>query len=235
MMKVSYRFAVIAVLFVTCLITANIIAVKLFTVGFITLPAAVIIFPFSYIFGDILTEVYGYAQARRVIWLGFLCNLVFVLFAWIGQILPPAGFWQGQSDYEAILGYTWRLLIASFLAYIVGEFANSILMARMKVWTKGKKLWARTIGSTIVGQGLDSAIFITVAFYATTAFSGSLILQQWIAKVAIEVLATPLTYLAVNYLKKVEGQNPFDNNISLNPFSFSSGQHKKGVDNALKS
>jgi queuosine precursor transporter len=234
-MKVSYRFAVIAALFVTCLITANIIAVKIFTIGIITLPAAVIIFPFSYIFGDILTEVYGYAQARRVIWLGFLCNLIFVVFAWLGQILPPAGFWQGQSDYESILGYTWRLLIASFLAYIVGEFANSAIMARMKVWTKGKNLWARTIGSTIVGQGLDSAIFITVAFYATVAFSGTLILQQWIAKVAIEVLATPLTYLAVNYLKKVEGQNPFDAHTNLNPFRFTSGKNKNGVDTAVKS
>jgi len=234
-MKVSYRFAIIAALFVTCLITANIIAVKIFTVGFITLPAAVIIFPFSYIFGDILTEVYGYGMARRVIWLGFLCNLIFVLFAWLGQILPPAAFWQGQSSYEAILGYTWRLLIASFLAYVVGEFANSIIMARMKVWTKGKRLWARTIGSTIVGEGLDSAIFITVAFYATAAFSGTLILQQWIAKVAIEVLATPLTYLAVNYLKKSEGQNPFDTHTNLNPFSFAPGKSKNDIDTAVKS
>jgi len=223
-MKVSYRFTIISALFVTCLVTANIIAVKIFTIGFITLPAAVIIFPFSYIFGDILTEVYGYAMARRVIWLGFLCNLIFVVFAWVGQILPPAVFWQGQSGYVAILGYTWRLLIASFIAYVVGEFANSIIMARMKVWTKGKQLWTRTIGSTIVGEGLDSVIFITVAFYATASFSGKLILQQWLAKVAIEVLATPLTYWVVNYLKKSEGSNVFDTHTNLNPFSFGAGK-----------
>ena len=225
-MKVSYRFAIITALFVTCLITANIIAVKIFTVGFITLPAAVIIFPFSYIFGDILTEVYGYGMARRVIWLGFLCNLIFVIFAWIGQILPPAVFWPDQTGYVAILGYTWRLLAASFVAYIIGEFANSMIMARMKIWTKGKNLWARTIGSTIVGQGLDSMVFITIAFYATASFSGVLVLQQWLAKVAIEVLATPLTYLAVNYLKRSEGVNPYDTHTNLNPFSFSLGKNR---------
>ncbi|MFC1980438.1 queuosine precursor transporter, partial [Chloroflexota bacterium] len=164
-MNISYRFVIITTVFITCLITANIIAVKPVSLGISPLgvpaavPAAIIIFPLSYIFGDILTEVYGYHQTRKVIWLGFLCNLIAVIAIWIGQILPPASVWGGQEAYESILGYTPRILIASFLAYVVGEFSNSFVLAKMKIKTKGRWLWARTIGSTIVGQGLDSAIF----------------------------------------------------------------------------
>ena len=219
-MKISYRLLIIAVLFVTCLLTANIIGSKIFSVGSIALPAAVIIFPFSYIFGDILTEVYGYKQARRIIWLGFLCNLVFVFFAWLGQLLPPAPFWGNQAAYETILGYTPRLLAASFAGYIVGEFANSFVLARMKVFTKGRWLWSRTIGSTIIGEGLDTAIFIFGAFYGTASFAPILILNHWIAKVGIEVLATPLTYGVVNSLKKHEGIDTFDMKTNFNPFHF---------------
>ena len=130
-MSVSHRFVIIAALFVTCLITANIIAVKIVSLGPLVLPAAIFIFPFSYIFGDVLTEVYGYRWARRVIWLGFICNLIFVVFARIGQVLPPAPFWQGQEAYARILGYAPRLLVASFLGYLAGEFANSLVLARM--------------------------------------------------------------------------------------------------------
>jgi uncharacterized integral membrane protein (TIGR00697 family) len=225
-MKTSYRFVIVTALFVTCLLTANIIGSKVFTIGFVSLPAAVVIFPFSYIFGDILTEVYGYAQARRVIWLGFFCNLIFVFFAWVGQILPSSAYWQNQSAYVAILGYTPRLLAASFLGYLVGEFTNSLILARMKILTKGKLLWTRTIGSTVVGEGLDSVIFITVAFWSTPVFTGLLILQHWLAKVIIEVLATPLTYATVNSLKKSEGRDTFDTSTNLNPFSFGSGEKK---------
>ena len=133
----------------------------------LVLPAAIVIFPISYIFGDVLTEVYGYRQARRVIWLGFGCNLIAVVAIWLGQVLPAASFWDGQAAYERILGYTPRLLIASFLAYLVGEFANSFVLAKMKIVTNGRWLWTRTIGSTLVGQGLDSLVFITLAFVGT--------------------------------------------------------------------
>ncbi len=218
-MSVSYRFVVITALFITCLITANIIAVKVITIGSIPLPAAIIIFPFSYIFGDILTEVYGYRWARRVIWLGFLCNLIFVIFAWTGQVLPPAPFWQGQTAYESILGYAPRLLAASFGGYLVGEFANSFILARMKILTRGRWLWSRTIGSTIVGQGLDTVIFITIAFAGTPPFGAIMILSHWLAKISIEAAATPLTYVLVNYLKKKDAIDTYDYQTKFNPFT----------------
>jgi len=219
-MKITFRLLIIAVLFITCLLTANIIGSKIFSIGSINLPAAVIVFPFSYIFGDILTEVYGYRQARKIIWLGFLCNLLFVFFAWVGQLLPPAPFWGNQTAYESILGYTPRLLAASFAGYIVGEFANSFVLAKMKVFTKGRWLWSRTIGSTIVGEGLDTVIFIFGAFYGTPAFALVLILNHWVAKVGIEVLFTPVTYKVVNSLKKSEGIDTYDMKTNFNPLSF---------------
>jgi queuosine precursor transporter len=218
-MKVSQRLVVISAIFVTCLITANVIAVKFVSFGFVSLPAAIFVFPLSYIFGDILTEVYGYAAARRVIWLGFGCNLVFVFFAWIGQIMPPASFWEGQQAYNSILGYAPRLLLASFLGYLAGEFSNSMILSRMKVLTRGRWLWTRTISSTIVGEGLDSGIFITVAFIGTTSFMPVIILYHWLAKVAIEVIATPLTYTIVGWLKKSESIDKYDYRTNFNPFS----------------
>jgi len=218
-MNVSHRFVIIAAIFVTCLITANIIAVKIIGIGSIALPAAIIVFPISYIFGDILTEVYGYRQARRIIWLGFACNLIFVFFAWVGQLLPAAGFWGGQAAYESILGFAPRILAASFCGYLVGEFANSIILARMKVLTQGRWLWMRTIGSTIVGQGLDTTLFIVIAFVGTPSFAAIMILHHWLAKIAIEALATPLTYRAVNYLKKKEKTDVYDRQTDFNPFA----------------
>jgi uncharacterized integral membrane protein (TIGR00697 family) len=218
-MNISHRFVVIAAIFVTCLITANIIAVKVISLGSVFLPAAIIVFPISYIFGDILTEVYGYRWARRVIWLGFLCNLIFVFFAWVGLKLPPASFWEGQAAYKSILGYTPRLLVASFSGYLVGEFANSFILAKMKIRTKGRWLWARTIGSTVIGQGLDTTVFIIIAFIGTTSFAPIMILYHWLAKTAIEVLATPFTYAAVNFLKKKEGIDTYDYKTSFNPFT----------------
>lgn len=218
-MNISHRFVVIAAIFVTSLITANVIAVKVIAVGSLVLPAAVIVFPISYIFGDILTEVYGYRMARRVIWLGFLCNLVFVAFVWLGQLLPPASFWEGQAAYETILGYVPRLLAASFCGYLVGEFANSYILARMKMATRGRWLWMRTIGSTIVGEGLDSAIFITLAFVGTPSFSLTLIVSHWLVKTGIEVAATPATYAVVNFLKRRDGVDSYDYQTNFNPFS----------------
>jgi uncharacterized integral membrane protein (TIGR00697 family) len=217
-MKVSHRFVVIAVIFITCLITANIIAVKVVSFGPVIVPAAIIVFPLSYIFGDVLTEVYGYRWARRVIWLGFICNLIFVLFAWLGQLLPPAPFWGGQEAYKSILGYTPRLLLASFFGYLVGEFANSFIMARMKILTRGRWLWSRTIGSTVVGEGLDTSVFITLAYIGTASFMPMMILYHWLIKTVYEAVATPATYAVVNYLKKKEAIDTYDYQTRFNPF-----------------
>ena len=217
-MNVSHRFVIVTAIFVTCLITANIIAVKIVSLGPIVLPAAIFVFPLSYIFGDVLTEVYGYRVARRVIWLGFLCNLVFVFFAWVGQKLPPAPFWGDQEAYISILGFAPRLLGASICGYLVGEFTNSYVLARMKIATRGRWLWSRTISSTVVGQGLDTVIFITVAFIGTTSFVPIMILYHWLAKIAIETAATPLTYAVVNFLKDKEAIDTYDNETDFNPF-----------------
>ena len=220
-MNVSHRFVIIAAIFVTCLITANIIAIKVISFGPLILPAAIIVFPLSYIFGDILTEVYGYRQVRRVIWLGFFCNLIFVIFVWVGQVLPPAPFWKWQEAYETILGYTPRLLVASFCGYLIGEFTNSFVLARMKILTRGRWLWTRTIGSTIVGEGLDTLIFITLAYIGTPSFVLIMILYHWLVKTGIEAVATPFTYAVVNFLKKKEAIDTYDYKTKFNPFLIS--------------
>jgi hypothetical protein len=220
--RYSHWFLLVASIFITCLITSNIIAVKLVNIFGLVLPAGIIIFPISYIFGDVLTEVYGYHQARRVIWLGFFCNLIAVVAIWLGQILPAASFWEGQAAYERILGYTPRLLGASFLAYLVGEFANSFVMAKMKIATSGRWLWTRTIGSTLVGQGLDSLVFMTLAFIGTippTVLAGAIVVQ-WLSKSAYEAIITPLTYVVVDFLKKREGLDVFDTDTRFNPLRF---------------
>jgi uncharacterized integral membrane protein (TIGR00697 family) len=218
----SVWFVFVVAIFITCLITANIAAVKLIEVFRFVLPAGTIIFPISYIFGDVLTEVYGYRQARRVIWLGFFCNFIVVVVIWIGQVLPPASFWDGQKAYERILGYTPRLLVASFLAYLVGEFANSFVLAKMKIATKGRWLWTRTIGSTLVGEGFDSLVFMTLAFAGTMPAGAllSAILTQWLVKSAYEAVVTPLTYIVVNFLKRKEGLDVFDYDTRFNPLLF---------------
>jgi len=225
-MSYSHRFVIVACVFVTCLITANTIGAKVVELGPFILPAAVFLFPLSYIFGDILTEVYGYHQARRIIWLGFLCNLIFVIFAWIGQILPPAELYEGQEAYETILGYTPRLLAASFCGYLIGEFANSFVLAKMKILTRGRWLWTRTIGSTVVGQGLDTVIFIIGAYFGAPFFTLMMILHHWLAKIAIEALATPFTYTAVNFLKKKEATDAYDYETNFNPFSIRNRERK---------
>lgn len=218
--RYSPWFVTVTALFITCLITANITAVKLVEIAGLVLPAAVIIFPVSYIFGDVLTEVYGYRLARRVIWLGFFCNLVAVAAIWVAGLLPPAGFWDGQTAYQRILGYTPRLLAASFAAYLVGEFANSFVLARLKIATQGRWLWIRTISSTLIGQGLDSLVFITLAFWGVIPPAGlvSAIVAQWLFKSLYEIAATPLTYIAVNALKRREGLEVYDTDTRFNPF-----------------
>ena len=218
-MSISHRFVIIAAIFVTCLITSNTIAVKVISLGPFILPAAIFVFPLSYIFGDILTEVYGYRQARKVIWLGFLCNLIFVTSAWIGQVLPPYSQWTQQEAYVGILGRSPRILAASFSGYLVGEFSNSFVLAKMKIMTRGRWLWSRTIGSTIVGQGLDTLVFIILAFIGEPAFTPIMILHHWLAKITIEAVVTPFTYAVVNYLKKKEAIDTYDYQTSFNPFS----------------
>ncbi|MFC1825748.1 queuosine precursor transporter [Thermodesulfobacteriota bacterium] len=214
---------IIVALFITCLITANITAVKLIDLFGFILPAAILIFPLSYIIGDVLTEVYGYHQARRVIWLGFLCNLIAVAAIWCGLILPPASFWEAQEAYERILGYTPRLLLASFLAYLIGEFTNAYVLARMKIVTRGRWLWLRTICSTLVGQGLDSLVFIILAFMGTMPARVLFltVVAQWLVKSLYEAAATPVTYGVVNYLKRKEGLDVYDHETSFNPIFFS--------------
>jgi len=221
-LKVSFWFVVIASVFVTCLITANIIAVKIILLFGFLVPAGIIIFPLSYLFGDVLTEVYGYRAARRVIWLGFACNLLTVIAIYIGGLATSAPFWQGQAAYNTILGFTPRLLLASFIAYLVGEFTNSFVLAKLKIATKGRWLWTRTIGSTLIGEGFDTLIFISVAFWGIIPSSMLLtaILTQWVFKVAYEVIATPFTYLIVGFLKRKEGMDTYDYRTNFNPILF---------------
>jgi queuosine precursor transporter len=214
-------YDVVVAFFVAALLTANIISVKLLAIGPLILPAGVVVFPVSYILGDILTEVYGFRYARRAIWLGFLGNVLAVAAIWLSERLPAPPFWQGQDAFTMILGFTPRLLLASFVAYIIGEFANSTVMAKMKVLTQGRHLWARTIGSTIIGQGLDSLIFISIAFGGQLDGSAlfTALLGQWLFKTLYEAIATPFTYLVVNRLKRVEGVDTYDVAVNFNPFT----------------
>jgi uncharacterized integral membrane protein (TIGR00697 family) len=218
MQKESRWFPMIAAGFVTALIISNLIAVKIvqFAPG-IFLPAAVIVFPISYIFGDILTEVYGYARARQVIWMGFFWNLFAVVVIYLAGVLPSAPFWEGQTAFDTIFGFAPRVLGASFVAYLFGEFLNSFVLAKMKVATEGKHLWARTIASTLVGQLADSAIFLTLAFVGTPVFSLTLIITQWLFKSAYEAIATPLTYIIVKAVKRAEGIDVYDRETNFSP------------------
>jgi len=207
--KYSWRFVVVAGFFVTALVVSNIIAVKLVEMSGRVFPAGLVIFPLSYLLGDVLTEVYGIRAARRVIWLGFACNLL-ALGAIQAAIHLPALDPEFQEQFEAVLGTTWRLFLASLAAYIVGELANAYVLAYMKGATRGRWLWTRTIGSTIVGEGLDSLIFITIAFAGTGAGLANPIVTTWLIKVGWETLATPVTYWVVGYLKRTEGVDVYD-------------------------
>ncbi|MEN3001073.1 MAG: queuosine precursor transporter [Armatimonadota bacterium] len=216
----SVWFVGIVALFLTSLLTANLIASKVVSIAGLVVPAGIIIFPISYIVGDVLTEVYGYRRARRVIWFGFGCNLLMVLAIQVAIALPPAPDWKLQEAYAQILGATPRLLIASFAAYLFGEFSNAFVLAKMKILTQGRWLWTRTIGSTLVGQAFDSAIFCTLAFVGVVppVVLLNMILTQWLAKSAYEALATPLTYLVVGFLKAREGIDVYDYETRFNPF-----------------
>ena len=216
-MKPSPLFVAVAGFFVTALVVSNIIAVKLVEISGQVFPAGLVIFPLSYLLGDVLTEVYGFRAARAVIWLGFACNLVALGAIQAAIHLPAAGFWPNQDAYETTLGTTWRIFLASLAAYLVGELVNSAVLARMKVATRGRWLWSRTIGSTIVGEGLDSLIFVTIAFAGTGAGLANPIVTTWLIKVGYETAATPLTYAIVNFLKRREGIDVFDGETRLTP------------------
>jgi queuosine precursor transporter len=184
--------------------------------------AGILFFPLSYVLGDILTEVYGYAHARRCIWAGFIATLFMALMSWVVVALPPASDWPGQAAYESVFGQVPRIVLASVIAFWVGEFANAYVLARLKLLTKGRHLWSRTIGSTIVGQGIDSLIFYPLAFYGAPGWPVEAMLwvmvSQFALKVGWEVLLTPLTYALVGFLKRREGIDVYDSGTNFTPF-----------------
>jgi queuosine precursor transporter len=182
--------------------------------------AGILFFPLGYVIGDVLTEVYGYARARRVIWAGF-AGLIFMAFmSWVVVALPPATGWTGQAAYEQVFGQVWRIVFASIVAFWAGEFVNSYILARMKILTRGKYLWTRTIGSTIFGQGIDSIIFYPLAFWGVWENKAVLtvMVTNWLLKVFWEVLLTPVTYIVVGFLKRKEGVDLFDEGTDFSPF-----------------
>ena len=182
--------------------------------------AGILFFPLGYVIGDVLTEVYGYARARRVIWAGFAALLFMAFMSWVVVALPPAPGWPGQAAYESVFGQVWRIVFASITAFWAGEFINSYVMARMKIWTGGKHLWSRTIGSTVVGQGIDSLIFYPLAFLGTWSNEQviSVMITNWLLKVGWEVVLTPVTYGVVGWLKRKEGVDIFDEGTNFSPF-----------------
>ena len=219
-MTSSRYFLAIAALFVMALVVSNIIAVKIVGAGGRVFDAAVILFPLTYLIGDVFTEVYGYQRARIMIWLGFGANLVAVGAIQLAIQLPAAEFWQENEEaFDSILGTTWRIFVASLVAYVVGEFANSFVLAKLKIATRGRWLWSRTISSTVVGQGIDSAIFSSIAFAGTGIALGNQILTIWVLKVAWETAATPLTYAVVGFLKRREGVDVYDVGTNFNPLA----------------
>ena len=226
----AYRYYdLVMVAFVTVLVCSNLIGpakiaqLDLPLVGVLTFGAGVLFFPISYVFGDILTEVYGYARSRRVIWAGFAALAFAALMAWVIVWLPPAPFWSNQAAYEIAFGSTWRIALASLIAFLCGEFVNSFMLAKMKIWTAGRWLWTRTIGSTIAGEGVDSLLFYPLAFYGSGIIPDDklplVMLAQFIAKVGVEVAFTPLTYKIVAALKRAEHEDYYDRGTNFNPFS----------------
>jgi len=226
----QYRYYdLVMAAFVIVLICSNLIGpakiaqITLPYLGVVTFGAGVLFFPISYVFGDILTEVYGYARARKVIWAGFT-GLGFASFmAAVVVALPPAPFWNNQPAYEIAFGSTWRIVLASMCAYFCGEFVNSYVLAKMKILTAGKWLWTRTIGSTIFGEAVDSALFYPLAFYGSGIIPNDklplVMLSQFVIKVGVEVVFTPVTYKVVNALKRAEHEDYYDRHTDFNPFT----------------
>jgi uncharacterized integral membrane protein (TIGR00697 family) len=216
----QYRYLDLLInIFVVVLIVSNLIAPKLVPFGTFRFSAAQLLFPITYIFGDVFTEVYGYAASRRAIWTGFMASAIMTAFGLFAVLLPAAPEFKDQRAYETIFGVVPRNVAASLLAYWAGEFANSLTVAKMKLWTNGRFLWTRTVGSTIVGQAVDTTIVICVIFWTQPiSVKINLIVSSYLFKVVYEVVATPLTYQIVGFLKRVEGVDYFDRRTNFNPF-----------------
>ena len=213
-------FLYIAIAFVAVLMISNTVAVKLIQIGPFVFAGAIFIFPITYIFGDILTEVYGYRASRKIIWSAVGALVVMSLgYAFVG-LLPAAGFWDGQEAYSTILGFVPRIVLASIVALFAGEFCNSYVLSRMKVRMEGKALWMRTIGSTVIGEGVDTIVFGMIAFWGILPLAAlvTVIISGYLFKVAYEVIATPITYAIVSFLKHAEGIDVYDRGTDYNPF-----------------
>ncbi|MFT4056463.1 MAG: queuosine precursor transporter [Novosphingobium sp.] len=208
--------------FVAILLLSNLIgASKLANIGGVTFGAGILFFPVSYVIGDVLTEVYGYANARRCVWAGFFAMIFMAFMSFVVVAMPPDSGWTGQAAYEAVFGSTWRIVLASLTAFWAGEFVNSFVLAKMKVMTGGKHLWMRTIGSTVIGQAADSALFYPIAFLGTWTHEQVLtvMVTNWGMKVLWEAVLTPVTYVVVGWLKAREGVEVFDDNLDFSPFA----------------
>ncbi len=207
-------------IFVVVLLISNLIGQKITAIGPFRISGAQLFFPITYIFGDVFTEVYGYGASRRAIWIGFGASALMALMGLIAVWLPPAPDWHGQQAFAAVFEFVPRLIIASLVAFWCGEFANSFVMAKLKIFTRGRYLWVRTVGSTVVGQAVDTFVVMVLAFGGslTPSLIVNLILSGYVGKVLYEIAATPLTYLVVNFLKRREGADPFDIGVSFNPF-----------------
>lgn len=219
----SYKYYdFIMVAFVTVLLTSNLIgAGKIVTIAGFTFGAGILFFPLSYVFGDILTEVYGYARSRKVVWAGFVAMIYASIMATVIVKLPPAAGWVGQEAYEAAFGQAPRIVMASLIAFFCGEFTNSFVLAKMKLLTAGKHLWMRTIGSTVAGEGVDSLLFYPLAFWGIwePALVFTVMVSNYFLKVAWEVILTPVTYRIVAFLKRSEHEDYYDRNTRFTPFS----------------
>ena len=221
-------FDFVMVAFVTILLLSNVLGagkvavVDLPLIGDWPFGAGILFFPISYVIGDVLTEVYGYARARRCIWAGTTALLFMAFMAMVVVALPPAPDWKAQAAYEQVFGQVPRIVFASILAFWAGEFANSLVLAKMKIWTHGKYLWTRTIGSTVIGQGVDSLIFYPLAFWGAAGWTNELVMQvlvtQWVLKIGWEALLTPVTYAVVGFLKRREGVDVYDEHTDFTPF-----------------
>lgn len=216
-------FDIVAIIFITTLLVSNIAAVKLFKLGPMVLSAGIIVFPLSYIAGDILTEVYGYRRTRRIIWMGLFANIFMVVVLTVATALPPAPNWHFQKQFALIHGVVPRIVVGSIIGYWAGEMLNSFIMSKMKIWTKGRYLGFRTIGSTLAGQGVDTVLFVSISYAGIlpTNILVSAIISAWLFKCCYEALVTPVTYLVVSRLKQLEGVDQFDIDDKHNPFGIS--------------
>jgi hypothetical protein len=230
-----YRYLdALITLFVTVLLVSNIVAAKFFALGPLRVSTAQMLFPITYIFGDIFTEVYGYSASRRAIWYGFFASFLLVALSYIAVIVPPAPEYRDQAAFATIFKPVGRIVLASLLAYWCGEFANSFTLAKLKLLTKGKYLWTRTIGSTVVGQAVDTTVVMFIAFYGTRSnmVIVKLIVSGYLIKVVYETLMTPATYAVVNFLKRSEDADYFDYETNFSPFA--TGEKKSLLERAVQ-